>query len=101
MVKVNFSDMFATRKDHAKVSYPRWFPKDPCWQTGDGRIIPLSEITDNHLVNIFKYLDQRLQGNAPNQGVYIHWLTWIRIARWELQSRGLEVPPRTGVVVAR
>ncbi len=100
-IKVDFSDMFATRRDHAKVSRPGWFPKDPSWVTGDGRIIPLGEITDRHLINIFKYLDKRLQGEAPNQRVHVHWLTWIRVARWELRSRGLEVPPRTGIVVAR
>jgi len=98
---VDFEDLFSTRKDHAKVSYPAWFPREPVWITGDGHAYPLAEITDRHLVNIFKYLDRRLTGEAPNQKVYVHWLTWIRIIRWELRTRDLDEPSRTGVVLSR
>ena len=100
-IRVNFSDMYATRKDHGKVLRPGWFPRDPCWTTGEGKRIPLADITDNHLVNIFKYLDRRLAGEAPNRQVYVHWLTWIRIIRWEIRTRDLDEPSRTGVVLSR
>ena len=98
---MNFSDMYATRKDHGKVLRPGWFPRDPCWTTAEGKRIPLADITDNHLVNIFKYLDRSLKGGASHRALYVHWLTWIRIISWELRNRDLKVPPRTGVVIAK
>ena len=29
---------------------------EPTWKTVDGRVIPISELTDEHLTNILKYL---------------------------------------------
>lgn len=58
---------------------------EPTWKTADGRVIPISELTDEHLTNILKYLTRKgytdnidaLKMEAIQRG-----LDWNKKAPW-------------------
>ena len=73
------------------------------WVSGDWESLEINEIGDQHLLNIYSYLDKRVAADGVDsrrlaQG-FLDLLVWsLERVREEIDLRGLTLPARTAVV---
>jgi hypothetical protein len=103
---VNFNELSRTRKDHLPdvVSGQAWTTtgiRPFMWTDGDGHSIPLEDIDDTYLLNIFRYIDKEIaefvEAGYPETRI-IPLQRTLEVIREEVKLRGLPEPPRTAAV---
>ena len=58
--------------------------KSKVWTTRDNQQIPITKLSDNHLLNIYKMLEQ--------ENVFDIYMPWLIVLQEEIVARGLDYP---------